>query len=111
MIMDKQNKNRLSKILASLGVASRRAAEALIFDGRVSVNGEVVLLPQTFVNPLKDLIQVDGKRIRQKVDKVYYMLNKPQGYVCTNRRLGASRLVIDLFPENSERLFTVGRLD
>ncbi|MCB1149442.1 MAG: rRNA pseudouridine synthase, partial [Chlamydiia bacterium] len=106
--MDK--KNRLSKLLASAGVASRRAAEQLIFDGRVTVNGAVVLLPQTPVS-FDDAIAVDGKPIKKAEEKAYFMLNKPKGYLCSNRRLSArSKLVTDLFDENL-RLFTVGRLD
>jgi 23S rRNA pseudouridine2605 synthase len=109
--MQKQTTNRLSKILASAGVASRRACETLIFDGRVQVNGETTLLPQTMVDPSKDKITVDGKPIGAQEEKVYYMLNKPAGYICSNKRLENTKLVIDLFPGTEYRLFTVGRLD
>lgn len=103
-------KKRLSKTLASAGVASRRACETLIFDGHVKVNGTVALLPQTLVDD-KDLITVDDKAISAPEAKVYYILNKPAGYVCTNRRTKNSKIVLDLFEDHSERLFTVGRLD
>ena len=109
--MENQSKKRLSKALAAAGVASRRSCETLIFDGRVKVNGETVLLPQTMVEWTKDKITVDGKAISSEEPKVYYMLNKPAGYICTNKRLGSSKLVIDLFPDGEHRLFTVGRLD
>lgn len=103
---------RVSKVLAAAGVASRRACETLIFEGRVSVNGQVVLLPQTMVDSTKDRITVDGQPITKEQEKVYYLLNKPAGYLCTNRRNSSgAKLVLDLFSPASERLFTVGRLD
>ena len=79
-------KKRLSKTLAAAGVASRRASEQMIFDGRVSVNGEIVLLPQTMVSLEEDQILVDEKPIEQEESKVYFALNKPRGYLCTNKR-------------------------
>jgi 23S rRNA pseudouridine2605 synthase len=103
-------KNRLSKFLAAAGVASRRHCEELIFDGRVTVNGVVILQPQTMVNE-KDHICVDGKKIQSAEAKVYYILNKPPGYVCTAKKTGHSRIVLDLFQDVPYRLFTVGRLD
>jgi len=104
-------KNRLSKVLAAAGVASRRAAEELIFAGRVKVNGAVVLRPETHVSLAEDEILVDGKLVSEVEKKVYYLLNKPRGYLSTNKRQGPkAKLVIDLFEDN-ERLFTVGRLD
>lgn len=104
-------KQRLSKVLAAAGIASRRACEELIFDGRVKVNGEVVKVPQTSVDSIGDTIQVDGKNVSQAENKVYYILNKPTGYICTARRSGQSKLVLDLFEGEGHRLFTVGRLD
>lgn len=103
-------KNRLSKFLASAGIASRRACETLIFDGRVKVNGEVVLVPQTMVDA-RDKITVDDKPIKGVEEKVYYILNKPAGYICSTKRGKGTKLVLDLFEGVSERLFTVGRLD
>lgn len=103
--------NRLSKILAGAGVASRRGAESLIFQGLVKVNGEVVTTPQTLVDPQKDLILVDNQPIQAAHTKVYYILNKPHGYTCSNKRIGSKKLVIDLFEKENKRLFTVGRLD
>lgn len=102
---------RLSKALAAAGVASRRAAEEIIFAGRVTVNGELILLPQHHVNPRNDHIAVDGTRISRPEKKVAFILNKPKGYLCSNKRRSQERLVIDLFGDRSERLFTVGRLD
>jgi len=105
-------KKRLSKTLAAAGVASRRACEELIFAGRVIVNGHVVRTPQTLVEPSVDLITVNGKNIKQEEKKVYYLLNKPLGYICTTveKKMGAKR-VLDLFAHLPYRLFTAGRLD
>lgn len=107
---EKKTKQRLSKVLAAAGVASRRAAEELIFSGHVSVNDQVTLVPQTMVDN-KDIITVDGIAITKAQPKVYYILNKPPGYVCSNKPSKTSKLVIDLFKETNLRLFTVGRLD
>lgn len=109
--MDNQAvKIRLSKFLAAAGVAARRACEEIIFAGRVTVNGTVALLPQTLVNE-KDKITLDGKLIRNAESKVYYLLNKPAGYVCTARKSDNTKIVLDLFTDATHRLFTVGRLD
>ena len=109
--MDKAStKNRLSKFLASAGVASRRACEELIFDGRVKVNGIQTLIPQTPVCS-RDVILVDDKRVTPVEKKVYYVLNKPPGYLCTAKKTGTTKLVLDLFQDVPYRLFTVGRLD
>lgn len=108
--MKDTSKQRLSKTMAAAGVASRRACEDLIFSGRVKVNGVVTLLPQTMVDS-KDIIAVDGESISKKESKVYFILNKPVNYICSNQRSKDSKLVLDLFTEVSERLFTVGRLD
>ncbi len=102
--------NRLSKILAAAGVASRRASEDLIFAGRVTVNGELVKVPQTHVDPGKDKILVDGEPLKRSEGKVTFLLNKPKGYICTSKA-GNYRRVVDLFADRPERLFTVGRLD
>ncbi|MBA2368596.1 MAG: rRNA pseudouridine synthase [Candidatus Protochlamydia sp.] len=105
------DKNRLSKILAAAGIASRRACEELIFDGKVTVNGVIVRIPQTLVDPETDAISVSEIPIEVVKEKVYYLLNKPEGYICSTRRSGQSRLVLDLFADEGHRLFTVGRLD
>lgn len=107
---DSSGSNRLSKILAAAGVASRRACEELIFEGKVKVNGLTVTIPQTFVTLGKDKIHVHGRLILDPERKVYYILNKPTGYICSNSRVGSKKIVLDLFDTNM-RLFTVGRLD
>lgn len=104
-------KNRLSKIMAAAGVASRRACEQLIFDGQVKVNGKIVKVPQTMVSLDTDNILVNGMPINAREEKVYYILNKPKGYLCTSKRIGDKKIVLDLFPNCPLRLFTAGRLD
>ncbi len=104
-------KNRLSKVLAASGVAARRASEELIFQGRVKVNGQVVRIPQTIVDSEKDEIEVNDEVIKAVENKVYYMLNKPVGYICSGKRSGEGKIVLDIFKEEGHRLFTVGRLD
>ncbi len=101
---------RLSKALAGAGVASRRACEELIFDGKVTVNGQIVLKPETHVNLTRDDVRVEDRRIVAEEEKAYYILNKPFGYICSNKPMERKKLVIDLFGEE-QRLFTVGRLD
>jgi 23S rRNA pseudouridine2605 synthase len=106
-----ETKKRLSKALAAAGIASRRMAEELIFAGKVTVNGQVVKIPQTLVSWEEDEICVDKKKLETEERKLYFILNKPKGYICSNARVGSKRLVKDLFTRVSERLFTVGRLD
>ena len=103
-------KKRLSKALAAAGIASRRAAEEIIFEGRVQVNGETIKLPQHHIDWATDRITVDGSSVKAEQKKIYYMLNKPLGFICTSVRPGKKPIVLDIFP-NKERLFTVGRLD
>ncbi len=106
------DEKRLSKALAAAGVASRRACEEMIFEGRITVNGEVVKIPQTLVDWESDRIGVDGTIITGEQTKVYFILNKPIGYLCSRAKRGQKdRLVFDLIPDAENRLFTVGRLD
>lgn len=114
---------RLSKVLAAAGVASRRSSEDLIFEGRVTVNGSVCNTPQTKVDPARDVIYVNGSRLPKKLPpKVYLALNKPKGYICSSGEKD-TKSVISLFDDYLKswdkrnagqpkpRLFTVGRLD
>jgi len=103
-------KKRLSKALAAAGIASRRACEELIFAGRVQVGGQTIKIPQTLVTWGSDRISVDGEVVSSEQKKVYYMLNKPPGYICSSVRPGKKAIVLDLFPDTA-RIFTVGRLD
>ena len=104
-------KKRLSKALAGAGVSSRRGAEELIYAGRVSVNGECVLIPQTLVDLDTDQVLFDGEPVHQEERKRYLLLNKPKGLVCSNKPGTQLQSVLDLFQNFNERLFTVGRLD
>jgi 23S rRNA pseudouridine2605 synthase len=103
-------KNRLSKFLATSGVASRRGCEEIIFAGRVTVNGVVTTVPQTLIDS-NDHVTVDGINIAQEDQKVYYILNKPANYICSAKKMGSSKIVLELFENVPYRLFTIGRLD
>ena len=105
------SKQRLSKVLAGAGIASRRASEELIFRGVVKVNGVVVKVPQTPVDSKTDRITVNEQPIKAIEEKVYYLLNKPVGFLCSTRGNSQSKLILDLFKDEGHRLFTVGRLD
>ena len=101
---------RLQKFLADAGIASRRASEQIIAQGRVSVNGQPVAGPGVKVDPLHDEISVDGKSVRAK-RKTYIALNKPRGLVCSrNDELGRPT-IFDLLPKEWRHLHSVGRLD
>lgn len=106
-----ETKKRLSKALAAAGIASRRKCEELIFAGKVSVNGKVVKVPQTLVSWETDAITISNQKVQTEEKKLYFILNKPKGYTCSNTRIGTKRIVLDLFKGVQERLFTVGRLD
>ena len=102
---------RLQVFLAHSGVASRRASEQIILDGRVSVNGQVVTELGTKVTAA-DEIAVDGKKINLEEKKRYVLLNKPAGFVCSLSDEKGRSVAADLLKEKySERLYNVGRLD
>jgi 23S rRNA pseudouridine2605 synthase len=102
---------RLQKVLAQAGVASRRACEEMIGDGRVTVNGQVVRRFGAKVDPKTQVIHVDGKRIPTAPDLVYYALNKPIGVVSTMDDPQGRPCLADYVQELAPRLFHVGRLD
>lgn len=102
---------RLQKILSGAGVASRRAAEKMITDRRVSVNRAVVTELGTKADPQRDEIRVDGRLISCETDKVYILLHKPRGYVTTLKDPQGRPIVTDLLGGVAERVFPVGRLD
>jgi len=101
---------RLQKLLASAGIASRRHSEELILDGRVAVNGKVVRELGTKADPMRDRIEVDGRPLPKPSEKVYLVLHKPQGYVTTVKDPRRRRTVMDLVPE-VPGMHPVGRLD
>ena len=105
---------RLQKLIAAAGVASRRHAEELIAAGRVSVNGEIVKELGSKADPDKDHIKVNGKLINPQLksrEKVYVLLNKPKGYLSSVSDPEGRPLVTELLPRSLGRLYPVGRLD
>lgn len=99
---------RLQKVIQKAGVASRRAAEQMIVDGKVEVNGIVVTELGTQVDST-DVVKVEGKKIGRE-EKVYYVMNKPTGYVSTTSDNLNRRTIMDLI-HVKERVFPIGRLD
>lgn len=101
---------RLQKYLAEAGVASRRACEQIILAGRVEVNGQPARELGTKVDPLHDRVTLDGSPVKVK-RKLYVVLNKPRGYICTRAEDVKGRKIGDLLPKEWSHLFPVGRLD
>jgi len=101
---------RLQKFLADAGVASRRAGEQFILEGRVEVNGQVVRQLGAKVDPLHDKVRVDGKPIHTK-RKLYVALNKPKGCVCSRKDEFERPTIYELLPKEWNNLYSVGRLD
>lgn len=102
---------RLQKVIAQAGICSRRRAEELITAGRVLVNGSAVTQLGSKVDPSRDSVKVDGKRIRTDQQRVYILLNKPKGYICTLSDPEGRPKVGDLIRGVPQKLFPVGRLD
>ena len=102
---------RLQKVLAQAGVGSRRRCEELMATGRVEVNGEVVTQMGVRVDPLADVVRVDGRRIPPPSDHVYLVLNKPRGVVSSMADEQGRRDLTEFVAGREERLFHVGRLD
>lgn len=103
--------DRLQKILSRYGISSRRGAEALILEGRVRVNGRVVLALGTTADPDRDQIEVDGKPLMVPPRLSYILFHKPIGVICTRKDPQARRTIYDLLPPKFHHLFYVGRLD
>lgn len=101
---------RLQKYLADSGVASRRAGERLILEGRVTINGRVAQELGTKVDPARDRVAVDGQPVRTR-RRLYVAVNKPPGYICTRQDPEQRRIVSDLLPVEWRHLYPVGRLD
>jgi 23S rRNA pseudouridine2605 synthase len=109
-------KERIQKVLAAAGVASRRRVEEMVRDGRIEVNGQVILELPLLVDPQRDRISVDGETVRAgKTDdgpRIYLIMNKPKGVYSTNVAQGDQVRAIDLLPPSfSKRVYPVGRLD
>src|SRR3990170_6056421 len=105
--------SRLQKILSSAGIASRRAAETYITDGRVSVNGETVTALGSKADPDTDDIRVDGRRVKTAQRRLYILMYKPRGFITTRSDPQRRPTVIDLLTRGGVReyVYPVGRLD
>ena len=101
---------RLQKYMASCGVASRRKCEEIILSGRVKVNGIIIKELGSKVDLEKDIVEVDGSVIKKEERKVYYMLNKPEGYITSVKDEKNRKTVLDII-KTEERIYPIGRLD
>ena len=101
---------RINKFLAESGVASRRAADKLIEEGVVKINGKIAKLGDE-VDVGNDSVSVNNRPINRVKSYDYYIMNKPKGYVCTVKDDKDRKTVMDLMPTNAKRVFPVGRLD
>ncbi len=101
---------RINKFLAESGVCSRRAADKMIEEGLVKVNGKVCVIGQE-IDEFSDSVVVNGKKLNLVNSYEYYIMNKPKGYVCTVKDDRGRKTVMDLLPPNIKRVFPVGRLD
>lgn len=110
-------KERIQKVLAAQGVASRRAIEEMVLQGRIAVNGKPVYALPVMIDPAKDKVTIDDESIRLKPvkearhERIYILMNKPRKVYSTNVAQGVQRRAIDLLPENFPRVYPVGRLD
>jgi len=110
-VNDSSSAIRLQKILSQAGIASRRAAEKFIEEGRVSVNGRTIREMGVKADPAADDIRVDGRRLRAPERHRYILLNKPAGVVTTRSDPQRRQTVVDLLPGVREYVYPVGRLD
>ena len=101
---------RLQKFLADAGVASRRAGEQFILEGRVEVNGELIRRLGTRVDPIHDTVRVDGRPVRMR-RKLYVALHKPRGCVCSRKDEHDRPTIYELLPREWTNVYSVGRLD
>lgn len=101
---------RLHKFLAQAGLGSRRKCESLIQSGRVSIDGRRITKLGHMIDSTRDNVYCDGEFIKRQ-KKIYFLLNKPRGYVCTNVANSKDPRAIDLLSHIEQRVYTVGRLD
>ncbi len=104
-------KYRINKFLATAGIASRRQAERLIEEGRVSINGNIVTDLSTMVDIHNDRVMFDAEEVRLQQEVVYIAINKPVGYICSHNDPQGRPQADQLLPQNEQRLFSIGRLD
>ncbi|HRS22005.1 MAG TPA: pseudouridine synthase [Clostridia bacterium] len=102
---------RLQKVMAEYGVASRRKSEEMIYAGKVKVNGRLVTEPGLKIDKDRDVIEVDGNIIKSPEKKIYILLNKPSGYITSVKDQFGRPTVLDLLKGISSRVFPIGRLD
>ena len=102
---------RINKYIASCGVCSRRKAEELILSGQIKVNGEICTTLSTDIKEGKDKVLLNDQEISLQEEKVYYMLNKPKGYVTTMSDDRNRKSIVDLTTDIDKRVFPIGRLD
>ena len=105
------SEERLQKILSRAGISSRRAAEKIILEGRVTVDGKIISELGTKADIEKNKICVDGKILTFDEEKIYLLLNKPKNFLCSVKDDRGRKTVLDLVPNISERIYPVGRLD
>ena len=101
---------RISRYLAKAGLASRREAEKLILDGRVTLNGDTVVEPWRNCSE-KDVLKLDGMIVRQSISTTLYQLHKPRGYLSTSKDALGRQTIFDLIDSRLEHLMIIGRLD
>jgi len=101
---------RLQKYMASCGIASRRKCEELILKGLVKVNGDIITELGFKVNPEKDKILYNNKEIKKEEDKIYILLNKPEGYITSAKDERGRKTILDIV-KVKERIYPIGRLD
>lgn len=102
---------RLNKFLSQSGVTSRREADRMIAEGRITVNGQVVQVFGLTIDDEKDEVKVDGRRVKKDEQMVYLILNKPAGYLVSLKDPFGRPTIKDLLPSFKNRIFPVGRLD
>ena len=102
---------RVNKFIASCGVCSRRKAEEYILEGLVKINGKVVKNLSTDIDETKDVVLLNEQKISLVSDNVYYMLNKPKGFVTTMSDEKNRKSILDLISQIDKRVYPVGRLD
>ncbi len=110
---EKLKQIRLNSFIAKTGLCSRRKADTLIAEGKVEVNGKTVTELGIKIDPAKDAVMYQGKRLQLKEENTYILLNKPEGYITTAKDERGRKIVLDLLPPEvrKKRLFSVGRLD
>jgi len=105
------SKTRLNKIIADAGIASRRAADQLILDGRVSVDGEIIIELGGKYDPEINDVKVDGESLKINKSKTYLAFHKPAGIISTMSDPEGRANLGDYFKDRNDRLYHVGRLD